>query len=240
MRVCVCLRCAECESAWHYCLYCKSCCNFVKISTLLVCPPARWSLSSVQQCHRLCAPVLHSIPCPSFPIPLLWTLSNAADLSAVSAITVGLFLLIVGICIRRERSELGAVQLPPCLPPRSHACFGSGVKVERKLNIFVCHCSPSQGASCSTLEAIKLLQFTLQPGAAIAAPRRSTTGLYIVLLSLSWRESERERELDTPSTCRYMAAAAAAAAAGRAHRQLVLSVVSFRSTRQTRLVGSAV
>lgn len=51
----VCVRCAECESAWHYCLYCKSCCNFVKISTLLVCPPARWSLSSVQQCH-ICAP----------------------------------------------------------------------------------------------------------------------------------------------------------------------------------------
>lgn len=25
----------------HYCLYCKSCCNFVKISTLLVCPLAR-------------------------------------------------------------------------------------------------------------------------------------------------------------------------------------------------------
>lgn len=66
--VCVCVRCAECESAWHYCLYCKSCCNFVKISTLLVCPPARWSLSSVQQCH-ICAPQCLAAPCSSLPLP---------------------------------------------------------------------------------------------------------------------------------------------------------------------------
>lgn len=94
----VCVRCAECESAWHYCLYCKSCCNFVKISTLLVCPPARWSLSSVQQCH-ICAPQCLTAPCSSLPSPHLDG-GNAADLSAVSAITAGLFLLIVGICIR--------------------------------------------------------------------------------------------------------------------------------------------
>lgn len=84
--VCACDRCAECESAWHYCLYCESCCNFVKISTLLVCPPARWSLSSVQQCH-ICVS-----QCPGNPVPSR-TLSNAADLSAVSAITAGLFFL---------------------------------------------------------------------------------------------------------------------------------------------------
>lgn len=96
-NMCVCVRCVECESAWHYCLYCKSCCNFVKISTLLVCPPARWSLSSVQQCH-ICAPQCCTAPAPA-PLPLLDG-GNAADLSAVSAITAGLFLLIVGICIR--------------------------------------------------------------------------------------------------------------------------------------------
>lgn len=73
--VCVVVRCAECESAWHYCLYCKSCCNFVKISTLLVCLPARWSLSSVQQCH-ICAPQCCTTPIPA-PLPLspFWTVA---------------------------------------------------------------------------------------------------------------------------------------------------------------------
>lgn len=74
VRVCVCVRCAECESAWHYCLYCKSCCNFVKISTLLVCPPARWSLSSVQQCH-ICAPQCLAPLCPSTSRSPFWTVA---------------------------------------------------------------------------------------------------------------------------------------------------------------------
>lgn len=61
----------------HYCLYCKSCCNFVKISTLLVCPLARReALSSACPDPRLRIGVWGDC---------VWGI--AADLLAVSAIT---------------------------------------------------------------------------------------------------------------------------------------------------------
>lgn len=117
------------------------------------------------------------------------------------------------------------------------------VKVERKLNVFVSHCSPSQGASCSTLEAIKLLQFTLQPGAAIAAPRRGPTGLYIVLLSLSLPESERERGSWIPQAHADTWQLQLLLLAGHTDNLYLASFPSVQhgvDARQTRLVGSAV